>query len=92
MSDKRRCKTCSAVMYRDEPCPSCSGDYEKRVRVLEAEGLTRSDAQGVVDMEGPLPAYDPQVQEDRDFWARRIGRDAANELNPECDPLDGERR
>jgi hypothetical protein len=26
-------------------------DYEKRVRELEDEGLTRSDAQGVVDAE-----------------------------------------
>ena len=26
-------------------------EYEKRVRELEAEGLTRSDAQGVADAE-----------------------------------------
>jgi len=26
-------------------------EYEKRVRELEAEGLSRSDAQGVVDAE-----------------------------------------
>ena len=28
-----------------------SEEYEKRVRELEAEGLTRSDAQGVADAE-----------------------------------------
>jgi len=26
-------------------------DYEKRVQELEAEGMTRSDAQGVADVE-----------------------------------------
>ena len=39
-------------------CPDCRGvecaitDYEFRCRELEAEGLTRSDAQSIADMEG----------------------------------------
>jgi len=87
MSDHTRCKVCRMTHFKDELCPNC-GDYEKRVRVLEAEGLTRSDAQGVVDMEGPLPSKDPYVQEFRE----KRGRVAQEELYPECDPLPNERR
>lgn len=38
--------------YRDAPYFIAINDYEKRVRELEAEGCTRSDAQAVADAEG----------------------------------------
>ena len=82
MSNKTRCKICSGVMYRDEPCPRCSG----------AIALAEPEADRHIPYTGPLPAYDPIVQEARDYWTPRIGREAARELNPDCDPLDGERR
>ncbi len=42
--------------------------YEARVRELEAEGLTRSDAQGVADLEGLEP---PSVERARRRHLRR---------------------
>ena len=47
-------ETAAEVAY----CPECRGiecaitDWEFRVRELESEGITRSDAQGIADMEG----------------------------------------
>ena len=38
-------------IYKVEGKPMTPAQYEKRVRELEAEGLTRSDAQGVADAE-----------------------------------------
>ena len=83
-----------------------SHDLEKCVggsRLLEFDLLTNGlcgDCRRPVRQEeirenkpaNPLPAYDPQVQEDRDYWAGRIGRAAAEDLCPECDPLPEERR
>ena len=83
MSDKTRCKICSAVMYRDEDCARCSG-------AIAPAAAPEKDRP--IPYTGPLPAYDPLVQEARDYWTPRIGREAARELNPDCDPLDGERR
>ena len=49
-----RCPTCNRAMPERkvpyEPLPE-PPDYEARVSALEAQGLTRSDAQGVVDAE-----------------------------------------
>ena len=36
---------------KDWTTPAELSDYERRVEELEAEGLTRSDAQGVADVE-----------------------------------------
>ena len=77
MSDKTRCKVCSAVMYRDEPCPRCSGAI--------APAAPEKDRH--IPYAGPLPSKDPYVQEFRE----RYGRVAQEELYPECDPLPNER-
>ena len=69
--------------FKDEPCPQCSGG---------AERVFNETREPHIPYTGKLPAYDPQVQEDRDYWAGRIGRAAAEELCPECDPLPHERR
>ncbi len=79
MSDKTRCKICSGVMYRDEPCPRCSGEI--------APAVAEKDRH--IPYAGPLPAYDPIVQEAIDHWTPRIGREAAIELNPDCDDING---
>ena len=85
MSDRRRCVGCGMAHFADEPCPSCSGEMTSPVRAEEKP-------EPHIPYTGKLPAYDPQVLEDRNFWAVRIGRAAAEELCPECDPLPEERR
>lgn len=42
-----RCPVCNSLLSTPIEPP----DYEARVQALEAQGLTRSDAQGVVDAE-----------------------------------------
>ena len=94
MSDKTRCKICSAVMYRDEECAQCLiADDPIAVWENPDEHSERAiEADRHIPYTGPLPAYDPIVQEARDYWTPRIGREAARLLNPDCDPLDGGRR
>jgi hypothetical protein len=79
MSHKKKCSTCLTVHWDDELCPNCNGNVEFSEETDEKH----------IPYTGPLPAYDPQVQEDRDFWARRIGREAANDLSPETDDKNG---
>jgi hypothetical protein len=90
MSDKRRCRTCGMTYFDDElhDCPKCV-IADDPIAVWENPD---QHTEAAIESTGPLPAYDPLVQEARDYWTPRIGREAANELNPECDPLDGERR
>jgi hypothetical protein len=47
---------------RDAELAELDGDYETRVRALEGEGLTRSDAQGVVDAQGAVePSHNAET-------------------------------
>ena len=78
MSDQIRCGVCNMTHFKDEPCPSCSGETAPRGLAPEPH----------IPYAGPLPSKDPYVQEYRE----RYGRAAQEELYPECDPLDGERR
>ena len=89
MADAHRCRVCGRL----------SGDldsFDAKMRCSDCSAPARAVAVEKPDphipYSGPLPAYDPQVQEDRDFWAGRIGRVAAEDLCPECDPLPEERR
>ena len=69
--------------YEDEICPDCSGELaEVSRKTKETPGNTE-----VFETEG---AFDPLIQEARDFWTLRIGRESAEELCPECDPIPGE--
>ena len=77
MSDKTRCKDCSAAMYRDEPCPRCSG----------AIAPATPEADRHIPYTGPLPSLDPYVQEFRERYGRRL----QEELYPECDDINGGR-
>jgi hypothetical protein len=70
--------------YEDEICPQCV-TTDDPVAVVETPDKHTETA---INKTG---TYDPLVQEDRDFWTARIGREAAIELCPECDPLPGER-
>ena len=47
-------------------------NYEKRVRALEAEGLTRSDAQGVVDAEDMQSCKHGALKEKYEVLARKL--------------------
>ena len=75
MSDKTRCKDCSAVMYRDEPCPRCSGAI--------ASAAPEKDRH--IPYTGPLPSLDPYVQEFREKYGRRL----QEEYYPETDDING---
>jgi hypothetical protein len=44
-------KNCPAIDGFGCRCKELEDSYEQRVQALEEEGLTRSDAQGVVDAE-----------------------------------------
>ena len=66
--------------FVDEECPQCVMTSDP-VAVWENPDKHTEKA---IEITG---AYDPLVQEARDYWAPRIGREAAIELNPECDPL-----
>ena len=89
MSEAYSCSVCG-LMDRDLDrfdakmrCEQCTAPVRK---------VVADKPEPHIPYTGPLPAYDPLVQEARDYWTPRIGREAANELNPDCDPLDGERR
>lgn len=47
MTDVERCPFCQ----QPDPCSCDAGSYDQRVRSYEAQGMTRSDAQGCVDAE-----------------------------------------
>lgn len=79
MSDKTRCKICSAVMYRDEDCARCSG-------AIAPAAAPEKDRH--IPYAGPLPSKDPYVQEFREKYGRRL----QEELYPECDDINGGRR
>ncbi len=70
--------------YEDEECPHCVMTIDP-VAVWENPDKHTEKA---IEVTG---AYDPLIQEARDYWTPRIGREAANELNPECEPLPKER-
>jgi hypothetical protein len=36
-------------------------EYDRRVSALEAQGMTRSDAQGVIDAQDMFPNYRPSL-------------------------------
>lgn len=44
-----------AVRFVVRPVEYSNDEYERRVQALEAEGMTRSDAQGCVDAEDMMP-------------------------------------
>jgi hypothetical protein len=69
--------------YEDEVCPQC----ETTCDVVPVWENPDKHAETAISVTG---AYDPLVQEARDFWTLRIGREAAEELCPECDPIPGE--
>jgi len=66
--------------FEDEECPRCVM-ADDPVAVWENPDIHTETA---ISSTG---AYDPLIQEARDHWAKRIGREAAIELNPECDAL-----
>tara|TARA_R100000458_G_C8254663_1_gene230954 strand:+ start:525 stop:788 length:264 start_codon:yes stop_codon:yes gene_type:complete len=82
--DFESCGLCNRKLEFDLLTNGLCGDCRRPLKQDEVEETKPTTNK-------PLPAYDPQVQEDRDFWAKRIGRAAAEQLCPECDPLPGER-
>ena len=87
MSDKTRCKICSAVMYRDEEGVRCViADDPIAVWENPDEHSERAiEADRHIPYTGPLPAYDPIVQEFRE----KYGRTAQEEYYPETDEING---
>ena len=69
--------------YEDEICPQCVMTDDP-VAVWENPDKHTETA---IKKTG---AYDPLIQEARDYWTVRIGRESAEELCPECDPIPGE--
>ena len=78
MSDRIRCVACNMPHFKDEPCPQCSGG---------AERVFNETREPHIPYTGPLPAYDPLVQEYRERYGRGY-----EDLYPECDDINGGRR
>ena len=85
MSEAYSCSVCG-LMDRDLDrfdakmrCEQCTAPVRKAVAEKPEPHIPYT---------GPLPAYDPLVQEFRE----RYGRVAQEELYPECDDINGGRR
>ena len=84
MSESYSCSVCG-LMDRDLD----RFDAKMRCERCTAPVRVEDKPEPHIPYTGPLPAYDPLVQEARDYWTPRIGREAARELNPETDDING---